>query len=57
MPVEAGDGKFREHILQIYRTLFLSCNNKTRFLFMAPFKGLHDTLVGHSTLGKTPLDE
>jgi hypothetical protein len=57
MPVEAGDGKFREHILQIYRTLFLSCSDKTRFLFIAPFKGVHDKLVGHSTLGKTPLDE
>jgi hypothetical protein len=57
MQIEAGNGKFREHILQNYRTLFLSCGDKTRFLFMAPFKGLHDTLIGHFTIGKTPLDE
>jgi len=57
MPIEAGNGQFRELILQNYRTIFLSCDEKTRFLFMATFKGFHDTLIGHSTLGKAPLDE
>ena len=57
MPIDAGNAKFREHILVDYKAFLFLWRQDAILGHDFPLRGFVMTLIGHITFGRTPLDE